>query len=139
MTERDFIVIEIDYCVSLSDIQKYTDIELCELFLYASQDKREIFRADCTFWMCVMEINRRKNDEWPVEMNVISYVNVYDENEKAVFKYGNPYQLFVIDGTVLVYDDNWIPNIFGCTENDEKWLWKYFCVSIDEKTASKIY
>lgn len=127
---------EIDYCVSLSDIQNYTDDELSKLLMYACQDKKDIFRADCTFWMCIMEINRRKNDEWPVEMNVISYANIYDEAKNIIFKYGNPYQLYIIDGNVLVYDDNWIPYIFSYIEDDMRCVWKFFCIPREDQVVS---
>ncbi len=137
MTERTFIVTEINYCLSLPQLQKYSDDDLCQLFMYASRDKEDNFRADCTYWMCVMEVNRRKYDKWPYEMDIISYVNIYDESQDVIFRYGNQYQMYVISGTVLVYDDDWIPHIFGSTEDDSRCIWKYFCVSREDGSASE--
>ena len=52
--------------------------------------------------------------------------DIYDEAKNIIFKYGNPYQLYIIDGNVLVYDDNWIPYIFYYIEDDMRCVWKFF-------------
>lgn len=44
-------MIEIDYNMSLIELQKYTDEELYQVLNCANQDKNEIFRAECTYWM----------------------------------------------------------------------------------------
>ncbi|MCI9379865.1 MAG: hypothetical protein HFG88_02320 [Dorea sp.] len=93
----------------------------------------EIFRARCTYYMCVMESNRRNYDKWPCEMDVISYVNIYDEDKNVIFGYGGRYMMYVINGAVLVYDDQWIPHLFGSTEEDIRCVWKYFCVPREDK------
>ncbi len=131
-------MIAADHYVSLSDIQKYSDNELYKLIMYSAKDKNESFRALCTYWMCIMETNRRKSDEFPVEMDVISYVNIYDENKNIIFRYGNSYQMYIIDGIVLIYDDNWIPYIFSYVESDDRCVWKYFCVSRDKDNLQNI-
>ncbi|WP_289292298.1 hypothetical protein [Sporofaciens musculi] len=107
------------------------------MFIYASRDKDEIFRADCTYRMCIMELNRRNHDRWPCEMDVISYVNIYDEDGEILFGYGRQYQMYIIHGSVLVYDDDWVPYLFSSREEDKRCIWKYFCVSREEKTDAK--
>lgn len=124
-----FIVTEINYGITLTQLQKYTDDELYKLFIYAKRDRDEIFHANCIYWMCTMEINRRKYDKWPVEMNVISYVNIYDEDHNTIFGFGNQYQMYIISGTILIYDDNLVPHIFSSIEDDARCVWKYFCQS----------
>lgn len=131
------MLLEIDYCISLMQLQKYSDTELCQLFIYASRDKNDIFRADCTYRMCIMELNRRNHDRWPYEMDVISYVNIYDEDGEPIFGYGRQYQMFIIQGAVLVYDDGWVPYLFSSREEDIRCIWKYFCVSREDKSCSE--
>jgi len=130
-------VTEIDYCISFIQLQKYSDTQLCQLFIYASRDKNEIFRADCTYRMCLMELDRRNHDRWPCEMEIIPYVNIYDEDGKMIFGYGKRYQMYIIHGAVLVYDADWVPYLFSCREEDFRCIWKYFCVSRENKVDSQ--
>lgn len=132
-----FTVIEIDYSISLPQVQKLSDFKLRQLMLCAECEMKEIFRARCTYYMCFMENNRRNYDRWPCEMDVISYVNIYDEDKNLIFGYGDHYMMYVINGAVLVYDDKWVPYLFGSTEEDPKCVWKYFCVTRDEKYGTE--
>lgn len=126
---------EIDYCISLIQLQKYSDTELCQLFICASRDKGGIFRADCTYKMCLMELDRRNYDRWPYEMDIISYVNIYDEDGDIIFRYGSRYQMYIIRGSILVYDDDWVPYLFSYRDEDTRCIWKYFCVSREDRTG----
>ena len=131
------VITTIDYCISLPQLQKLSDFELRQLLLYSKCDMEEIFRARCTYYMCVMESNRRTYDKWPCEMDVISYVNIYDEDKNVIFGYGGNYMMYVINGAVLVYNDQWIPYLFGSDEEDIRCVWKYFCVPREEKCITK--
>ena len=124
---------EIDYSISLPQLQNLSDFKLHQLMLCAECEMEEIFRARCTYYMCVMESNRRNYDKWPCEMDVISYVNIYDEDKNVIFGYGGRYMMYVNNGAVLVYDDQWIPHLFGSTEEDIRCVWKYFCVPREDK------
>lgn len=124
---------EIDYSISLPQLQNLSDFKLHQLMLCAECEMEEIFRARCTYYMCVMESNRRNYDKWPCEMDVISYVNIYDEDKNVIFGYGGRYMMYVINGAVLVYDDQWIPHLFGSTEEHIRCVWKYFCVPREDK------
>ena len=128
---------EIDYSISLPQLQNLSDFKLHQLLLCAECEMEEIFRARCTYYMCVMESNRRNYDKWPCEMDVISYVNIYDEDKNVIFGYGGRYMMYVINGAVLVYDDQWIPHLFGSTEEDIRCVWKYFCVPREDKCITK--
>ena len=70
-------------------------------------------------------------------MDVISYVNIYDEDKNVIFGYGGNYMMYVINGAVLVYNDQWIPYLFGSDEEDIRCVWKYFCVPREEKCITK--
>ena len=70
-------------------------------------------------------------------MDVISYVNIYDEDGEIIFGYGRQYQMFIIHGAVLVYDEGWVPYLFSSREEDTRCIWKYFCVSRVEKVSSE--
>ena len=70
-------------------------------------------------------------------MDVISYVNIYDEDGEILFGYGRQYQMYIIHGSVLVYVDDWVPYLFSSREEDKRCIWKYFCVSREEKTDAK--
>ena len=131
------MILEMDYCLSLPDIQKMSEYELRQLLICSKVDANNIFRAECTYYMCLMEENRRRYDRFPYEMDVISYVNIRDEDHEIIFGYGRRYSMYVIEGAVLVYDDNWVPYIFGSTEEDIRCVWKYFCVSREDKISSK--
>ena len=133
------VITTIDYCISLPQLQNLSDFELRQLLLYSKCDMEEIFRARCTYYMCIMENNRRIYDRWPCEMNVISYVNIYDEDKNVIFGYGGHYMMYVINGAVLVYDDQWIPYLFGSDEEDVRCVWKYFCVPREEKSGTQEY
>lgn len=130
-------MIEIDYCMTLPQLQKLSDFNLRQLMLCAECDKEEIFRAKCTYYMCIMENNRRVYDKWPCEMDVISYVNIFDEDKNIIFGYGTHYMMYVIKGAVLVYDNQWIPYLFGSNEEDIRCVWKYFCVPRDDKYGTE--
>ena len=51
-------MIVIDYCMSLIELQKYTDADIRKILECAERDKDQIFRAECTYWMCRMEIDQ---------------------------------------------------------------------------------
>lgn len=70
-------------------------------------------------------------------MNVISYVNIYDEDGEIIFGYGRQYQMYIIQGSVLVYDEDWVPYLFSSQEEDTRCIWKYFCVSREDETVSE--
>lgn len=125
-------MIEIDYNMSLIDLQKYSDEEVHQVLECANRDKDEIFRAECTYWMCWMEVNRRNNDKWPEHLDVRCISNIFDENHNIVFRLGNHYVLYEIENAVLVYCDKWIPYIFSLVEEDDKCTWKYFIPGLEK-------
>jgi len=82
-----------------------------------------------------MELDRRNYDRWPYEMDIISYVNIYDEDGDIIFRYGSRYQMYIIRGSILVYDDDWVPYLFSYRDEDTRCIWKYFCVSREDRTG----
>ena len=131
------MILKVDYCISLPELQQLSDYKLHQLLICSKFDMDDIFRAQCTYYMCLMESNRRQYDKWPHEMDVISYVNIHDEDGEVIFEYGKNYSMYVVNGAVLVYDNNWIPYIFGSTEEDMRCVWKFFCVSREDKFSPK--
>ena len=119
-------MIEIDYNMSLIELQKYTDEELYQVLNCANQDKNEIFRAECTYWMCRMEIDRRNNNKWPDFLDVRCISNIFDEDHNIIFRLGNHYVLYEVENAMLVYCDKWIPYIFSIVEENSRCTWKYF-------------
>lgn len=92
----------------------------------AKRDKDEIFRAECMYWMCRMEIDRRNDDKWPECLDVRCISNIFDEDHNIIFRLGNHYVLYEIDNGVLAYCDKWVPYIFTIDEKDSRCTWKYF-------------
>lgn len=119
-------MIEIDYCMSLSELQELTVEEIYRIQKCAERDKDEIFRAECIYWMCRMEIDRRNNDKWSACLDVRCISNIFDEDYNIVFRHGNHYVLYEIEHAVLVYCEKWIPYIFTIIEDDSRCTWKYF-------------
>ena len=79
-------------------------------------------RIICVLWKAIEEITINGR---------VSYVDIYDEDNNVIFGYGDHYTMYVIKGAVLVYDNQWIPYLFGSNEEDPMCIWKYFCVSRD--------
>lgn len=117
---------EIDYNMSLADLQNCDDDELYHVFMYSDRDREELFCAACTYFMCVMEINCRNEEELPKCLDLKCISNTFDSDHEVVFRLGNKYRMYAIDDTMLVYDDNWIPYIFTIIEGDNRCIWRYF-------------
>lgn len=119
-------MIEIDYNISLIDLQKYSDEEVYQVLECANRDKNEFFRAECVYWMCRMEIDRRNNKNWPKSLDVRCISNIFDDDHNIIFRLGNHYVIYEIENAVLIFCDKWIPYIFTITEEDSRCVWKYF-------------
>lgn len=118
---------ETDYYLSLIQLQTYSDEELYRLFMFSDRDRNTIFRAACTYFMCIMESNRRSEDGIEAEhMTVRCLANIFNPDHNLIFQLDGQYEMFAIDYTMIVYDKNWIPYIFTIIENDERCVWKYF-------------
>lgn len=118
----------INYNISLPELQTLSDKELYQIFMYADRDKDNIFRAACTYWMCVMEINRKNHDIEPDCLEVKCLSNIFDSVHEVIFRLGNKYIMCAVDETMVVYDNKWVPYIFSIIEEDSRCVWKYFGV-----------
>lgn len=119
---------EIDYCISLIQLQEYSDRDLEELQGYAQKDMDEYFRATCTYYMCRLETRRRKYDDAPENMDIKCISNIFDSEHEIIFRVGRHYRMYSVDRIMLIYDDKWIPYIFTIDEEDSRCVWKYFGV-----------
>ena len=119
-------MLEIDYYMSLIKLQEYTDEELYHVLECAEHDKNEFFRAACTYWMCIMEIGRRKDNKYLKHLDIKCITNIFDNNHEIIFRLGNHYKLYEIDKVIIVYSDKLIPYIFTIVEEDTRCVWKYF-------------
>lgn len=115
-----------DYNISLIELQKYSDDDLKELLVVSQKDKDEVYRAACTYLMCIMESNRRINDEEPEWLDLKCIANIFDTEHEIIFRLGNKYRMYAMDDLMLVYNDRWVPYIFTIIEEDDKCIWKYF-------------
>lgn len=117
---------EIDYNISLPELQEYADEELYQILACAEKDKDEFYRAECTYWMCVMETDRRSDSGWLEYLDVKCLSNLFDKNHNAAFRLGNHYRMYKIENAMLAYSDKWVPHIFSIIEDDSLCAWKYF-------------
>lgn len=92
----------------------------------AERDKDEFFRAECTYWMCKMEIDCRCDDKWTKYLDVKCISNIFDENHDIIFRLGYHYVIYEIENAMLIYNDKWVPYIFTIIEEDSRCVWKYF-------------
>lgn len=119
-------MLKIDYCMSLVELQEYSDEEVYQVLKCAKQDKNEFFRAECTYWMCKMEIDRRHDDKCPEYLDVKCISNIFDESHEIIFRLGKHYRLYEIEKGILIYCDKLVPYVFNVDENDSRCVWKYF-------------
>lgn len=122
---------EIDYCLSLIQLQDYSDDDLKQLYTCAGMDQAELYRAACTYWMCRMEIDRRERDSEPENARVKCIHNIFDDEHEIIFRGGNYYWMYVIGAAILIYDSKWVPYVFSIIEEDTRCVWKYFTTWID--------
>lgn len=120
---------EIDYNISLVELQEYNDDELYHLFMYSDRYRKDIFRAACTYYMCIMEINRRKNEEPPEYLDLKCISNIFGSDREVIFRLGNKYRMYAIDNTMLVFNDSKVPYIFSIIDGDNRCIWKYFTIN----------
>lgn len=127
---------EIDYYISLVQLQEYSNEELEELFVYAKRDMDYYFRAACTYYMCKIEIERRRYTGIPEELDVKCISNIFDSDHEIIFRIGRHYRMYLIDKIMLIYDDKWIPYIFSVEEGDSRCVWKCFSTWKDNYTIN---
>lgn len=124
---------EIDYSISLMQLQGYSDEDLNILMEYSKKDKENDFRAACIYYMCMMDFQRRNEDSEQENMKVKCISNLYDEDSDKIFDFEKCYEMYSIDNIMLIYDGKMIPYIFDITEESNRCVWKYFGLWEDDK------
>lgn len=113
------------YNISLPELQQFNDIALSTLLMYSDRDRATDYKAMCTYWMCIMEINRRDSDFFPESMEVRCKGNILDDG-KIRFKRDGIYTLYAVDQTMLVYDEEMRPVVFNMIDRDDMCIWTRF-------------
>lgn len=125
------------YNLTLPQLQAFNDFALNTLFMMADQDRTQNYRAKCTYWMCVMEINRREHDIFPESMILRCKGNIIDDGE-IIFERNNEYTLYAVDETMLVYNDDMRPYVFNMIDGDDMCIWVRFGKPSSLSSASDI-
>lgn len=127
---------EIPYELSLGDLQRLSDLEISKLMVSSdSARKNDVYRAECTYWMCIMEIHRRSRDElFPESVEVKCLESIYDQNVLQ-FECGKTYTMYAVDCTMLIFTDDMRPYAFNIIDDDNYCVWKYFGIGNDNSSS----
>lgn len=123
------------YEMSLGELQGLSDLEIYKLMIYSDRDrKNDIYRAECTYWMCILEINRISTDEFPESIEVKCLESIYDQGVLK-FECGKTYTMYAVDCTMLIFTDDMRPYAFNIIDDDNYCVWKYFGIGNDNSSS----
>ena len=116
------------HSMNLEKIQKCSNKELEEIILYTDKVRCQDFRLECLYWMCILEVNIRADED--VEYTWIRCVtNISNKEGNVLFQYGKDYMVFVVGTILIVLTESLFPYIFSAREEDQRCIWKYFTES----------
>lgn len=115
-----------NYDITLTEVRQYTDSELGLRIDISGAERKESYRADCVYWMCMMEKNRRDGEQTPEFMELKCIRNLFNEEQEYAFRLGNRYRMFEVGPVLLVFNEKLRPYLFTASENDKWCIWKYF-------------
>lgn len=114
--------------MNLQEIQKCNSKEIEDIILYTDNIKKQDFRAECLYWMCMLEVNIRADQD--VEYTWIKCIaNIRNKDGDIIFQYGKDYMVFVLGLVPIVFTGDLFPYIFSIKEEDHRCIWKYFTES----------
>ena len=118
--------------MNLEEIQKCSNKELEDIILCMENTKLYDFHAECLYWLCMLEVNIRADQE--IEHTWIQCIaNIRNKEGNMIFQFGRDYMVFVIGTVLLVLTDGLIPYVFSSAEEDPRCIWKYFTESMKFK------
>lgn len=51
------------HCMNLEEIQKCNNKQIEEIILHTDNIRKQDFRAECLYWMCMLEVNIRADQD----------------------------------------------------------------------------
>ena len=113
--------------MNLQEIQKCNNKQIEEIILHTDNIRKYDFRAECLYWMCMLEVNIRTDQD--VEHTWIKCIaNIRNKDGDIIFQYGKDYMVFVLGLVPIVFTGDLFPYIFSIKE-DHRCIWKYFTES----------
>lgn len=114
--------------MNLEEIQKCSNKELEEIILYTDDIRKYDFQAECLYWMCMLEVNIRADQN--IEYTWIRCAaNISNKEGNVLFQYGKDYMVFVVGTILIVLTESLFPYVFSSREEDPRCIWKFFTES----------
>ena len=122
--------------ITLVTVRQYTNSELQDAIRYFCMERKVPYRAECIYWLCILEQHRRDGQIGMEYMDLKCVHNIFDEDREYIFRAGNKYRLHEVDNILLIINDKLKPYVFTAVEGDTRCVWKYFSLWTDNNPGT---
>ena len=72
--------------ITLVTVRQYTNSELQDAIRYFCMERKVSYRAECIYWLCILEQHRRDGQIGMEYMDLKCVHNIFDEDREYIFR-----------------------------------------------------